>query len=215
MDSTGSVSLILTNHPTGGWCHEVEEDRKIIGRADDADIVVPKLFRTVSRRHAEIWTDRRGCWLRDLGSRQGTRVNLIWIDRLAAAKLVAGDLIRLGADLEIQVVAGSPSDERSDDFLFDDEPADSSGGDGTAMPFVPATPRKLLRDTITPAETEVLLWISRGFLDNQELGRRLHRSPNTVRTQVNSILRKLALHNRGEIVGWLKRHQAGPKPPGR
>jgi DNA-binding CsgD family transcriptional regulator len=215
MDAAGAVSLILTNHPTGGWCHQVEETHKVIGRAKDADIVVPKHFRSVSRHHAEIWKDPRGCWLRDLGSRKGTRLNLVWIDRLTEAKLVAGDLIRLGTDLEIQVVAGNPSDEQTDDSFRAGTAADSSSSDVTVMSYAPATPRKMLRERITPAETEVLLWISRGFIDNEELGRRLHRSPNTVRTQVNSILQKLSLHNRGEIMGWLKRIETAKKPPPR
>lgn len=213
MTAMRSLSLVLTNHPTSGWYYQVSEKHQILGRADDVDIPVPKQFRTVSRRHAEIWMDRRGCWIRDLGSRQGTRVNLIWIDRLASAELLPGDLIRLGPDVEIQVVAGNPCDERPDDFLFDDE-EDASMEAGTALSAALVSPRKMLRERISPAETEVLLWISRGFLDNEQLGRRLHRSPNTVRTQVNSILRKLALHSRGDIVGWLKRSASGQPDKG-
>jgi DNA-binding CsgD family transcriptional regulator len=202
--------LILTNHPTGGWCHQVDDRHKVIGRAEDVDIPVPKRFRSVSRRHAEIWMDRRGCWIQDLGSRQGTRVNLIWIDRLPAARLVAGDLIRLGADLEIQVVSGKAPDDRADVVSLN-SPHDSASGEATVVVQPQAPPNKLLRERISPAETEVMLWISRGFLDNEELGRLLYRSPHTVRTQVNSILQKLALHNRGDIVGWLKRNESGKK----
>lgn len=211
--SSSPVCLVLTNHPTTGWRYQVDEARKIIGRAKAVDLPVPKQFQSVSRRHAEIWRDRRGCWIRDLGSRMGTRVNLVWIDHLAAASLVPGDLVRLGADLEIQVVSGTPAEARDDELIFDEcSGADSPSG-ATALSPQPATGRAMLCERITPAETEVLLWISRGFLDNDELGRRLHRSPHTVRTQVNSILQKLALHNRGDIVGWLRRQETCQQLP--
>lgn len=210
MSAAGPICLILTNHPTGGWCHQVDEQHKVIGRAEDVDIPVPKRFRSVSRRHAEIWMDHRGCWIQDLGSRQGTRVNLIWIDRLPGARLVPGDLIRLGADLEIQVVSGEAPDDQANVVSLN-APHDSASGEATVVVQPQAPPNKLLRERISPAETEVMLWISRGFLDNEELGRLLHRSPHTVRTQVNSILQKLALHNRGDIVGWLKRNESGKK----
>lgn len=201
---SASISLILTNHPTGDWHHQIDNRRLVIGRADDADIVVPSQFRSVSRRHAEIWQDEKGGWIRDLGSRQGTRVNLIWIDRLAAASVVAGDLIRLGSDVEIQVVTGMSNDDI-------DAPALSDSDELTVAPGSSPTPRTVLREKITAAEAEVMLWISRGYLANDDLGRLLNRSPHTVRTQVNSILKKLGLHNRGDIVGWLKRHEAGKR----
>lgn len=211
MNPTRSVSLLLTNHPAGGWFHTVETQRKTIGRAEDVEISVPKKFRTVSRRHAEVWLDHRGCWIRDLGSRVGTRVNLVWIDRLSEARLVPGDLIRLGENLEIQVVAGGPTSEGNGDANYE-ELSSSSSGDQTLGLMPRATPQQLLRQHISPAETEVMLWISRGYLGNEDLGRLLHRSPNTVRTQVGSILRKLGLHNRGDIIGWLKRLGPGGKP---
>jgi DNA-binding CsgD family transcriptional regulator len=207
----GAVSLLLTNHPTGGWFHVVEQQRKIVGRSDTAEIPIPKKFRTVSRRHAEVWLDHRGCWIRDLGSRVGTRVNLVWIDRLSEARLVPGDLIRLGESLEIQVVAGGLTAESPEDPLIE-EPAGTAGAELTLGLATRITPQQLLRKHVSPAETEVMLWISRGYLANEDLGQLLHRSPHTVRTQVSSILRKLGLRNRGDIIGWLKRHGAEGKP---
>ena len=212
MKSDGAVSLLLTNHPTGGWFHQIDQHRKIIGRSDSAEISIPKKFRTVSRRHAEVWLDHRGSWIRDLGSRVGTRVNLVWIDRLPEVKLLPGDLIRLGEGLEIQVVAGGAALETSEDPDGEDDLSDSSAGDQTLGLTARLTPQQLLRKHISPAETEVILWISRGYLANEDLGRRLHRSPHTVRTQVGSILRKLGLHSRGDIIGWLKRHESDVKP---
>jgi len=211
---TASASLILTNHPTGGWCHAIEERAKVIGRADDVDIPVPAQFRSVSRKHAEVWRDHRGFWIRDLGSRVGTRINLVWVDRLPQVKLVPGDLINLGGNVEIQVVAGQLADEspREEDDLLSGLPSD----DPTIGLVPQASRRQVLCEHISPAELELMVWISRGYLDNEELGRFLHRSPHTVRTQINSILRKLGLHSRGDIVGWLKRPaQSGKSPSGK
>lgn len=201
----GVVALLLTNHPDNGWYHPIEQDRKIIGRSSkECQISIPKDFRTVSRRHAEVWQDHRGCWIRDLGSRGGTRLNLIWIDRLTEVQLLPGDLIRLGETVEIQVVAGGPAADAADEAL-EKGLSESSSSDNTIGVAPQLTARQILRKQISPAETEVMLWISRGYLGNEELGRMLHRSPHTVRTQVGSILRKLGLHNRAEIIGWLKR----------
>lgn len=210
MPSAAIVSLILTNHPTGGWTHVISHERQIVGRGDDVRIVVPKRFRSVSRRHAEVWMDHRGCWIRDLGSRVGTRVNLVWVDRLPEAKLVPGDLIRLGESLEIQVVAGEPPNDAPIE-ISDAELREVESDDPTIGLTPRASPRQLLRQHISPAETEVMLWISRGYLANEDLGRLLHRSPHTVRTQLGSILRKLGLHSRGDIIGWLKRHGTDDK----
>ena len=51
----------------------LDQDRMIIGRTSDCDIVLAK--RQVSRRHAQIERDDDGYLLRDLGSKNGTYVN--------------------------------------------------------------------------------------------------------------------------------------------
>jgi FHA domain/Domain of unknown function (DUF1707) len=47
--------------------------RLSIGRAPNADCVIPE--ECVSRRHAQLWREGERWFLRDLGSRNGTRVN--------------------------------------------------------------------------------------------------------------------------------------------
>ncbi len=51
----------------------VDQDRVIIGRGSDCDIVLPE--RPVSRHHAQVECDNSGYLLRDLGSKNGTFVN--------------------------------------------------------------------------------------------------------------------------------------------
>ena len=51
----------------------IEQDRMIIGRGSDCDIVLPE--RQASRHHAAVERDENGYLLRDLGSKNGTCVN--------------------------------------------------------------------------------------------------------------------------------------------
>jgi pSer/pThr/pTyr-binding forkhead associated (FHA) protein len=52
---------------------EIGRNRASIGRASDADVVVP--HDDVSRRHALIYRERGQTWLRDLSSANGTFVD--------------------------------------------------------------------------------------------------------------------------------------------
>jgi FHA domain/Domain of unknown function (DUF1707) len=47
--------------------------RMLVGRAPNCDCVLPESC--VSRKHAQLWRDGERWFLRDLGSRNGTRVN--------------------------------------------------------------------------------------------------------------------------------------------
>lgn len=74
--------------------------RHVVGRARECAVCLPNP--SVSRRHAEIVIDAGGAVVRDLGSRNGTRVNGAAV--ALPSPLAAGD--RLGiADLELQVQA--------------------------------------------------------------------------------------------------------------
>jgi diguanylate cyclase (GGDEF)-like protein len=65
---------------------------QVIGRGETAHISVSGA--SVSRRHAEIWVDAEGVWIRDLGSNNGTVVNG---RRVESALLRDGDRIEIGA----------------------------------------------------------------------------------------------------------------------
>ncbi|MFP4056418.1 MAG: protein kinase domain-containing protein [Candidatus Brocadiia bacterium] len=66
-------------------------DRVQLGRGSDCDVRIHD--DRASRRHAEIWHEADGYFIRDLGSRNGTRVNRRLVER---ARLAFGDEIRLG-----------------------------------------------------------------------------------------------------------------------
>jgi FHA domain/Domain of unknown function (DUF1707) len=66
--------------------------RMLVGRAPNCDCVVPE--DCVSRRHAQLWRDGERWYLRDLGSRNGTRVNGVRV--IEATEVRPGDRVSLG-----------------------------------------------------------------------------------------------------------------------
>ena len=77
-----------------------EGDTWVAGRSEDADLVIAD--DTVSRKHARIYRGRGTLWVRDLGSRNGTKVNGRGV---AHHRLRPGDRITIGANvLRVDVV---------------------------------------------------------------------------------------------------------------
>ena len=75
----------------------VDRARLILGRGRGADLVVAES--TMSREHAVIAFDDEGCFVEDLQSTNGTKVNGERCDR---ARLGDGDVIQLGR-LQLQI----------------------------------------------------------------------------------------------------------------
>jgi DNA-binding CsgD family transcriptional regulator len=192
--------LILTNGDPQEWCAAVEEKRKTIGRSSQCELPLPQKYPYLSRRHAEIYRDRREIKLRDLGSRSGTRVNGVWIDKDKEVSVVLGDRIWMGG-VELKLVSEIPKtglgEAWNDDDAWDEE---------SSPPVSPTRvlESQLLLTELTAAELAVVMWMSRGYLKDEEIAAKLFRSPNTVRTQVNSIFRKLNIRTRADIIGLLK-----------
>jgi FHA domain/DUF1707 SHOCT-like domain len=70
----------------------IESVRLVVGRAPNCDCVLPE--DCVSRRHAQLWREGDRWFLRDLGSRNGTRVNGIRV--IERMEVRAGDRVSLG-----------------------------------------------------------------------------------------------------------------------
>lgn len=199
-----AVYLVMTNIDPEEWCALVTKEHKLIGRSADAEIPLSPRFRHTSRRHAEIWIDKKKIKFRDLASRAGTSVNGVWLKDHCEVSLAIGDRIQMGG-LELELVAqvSMLAHILAETGVGLHEAAE---GDETIIQRTTAPlPLRFYLRELTPAELEVVLWISRGYLDDEELGKKLFRSPNTVRTQVNSIFRKLNVHSRAQIVSFLKR----------
>jgi DNA-binding CsgD family transcriptional regulator len=201
----GTAYLIITNVSPTSWSAKLSKQRQVAGRAPDVDIVVPQAYRSVSRRHAEVWQDDRARWIRDLGSRGGTQVNGVWLEPKRDYQITTGDRVQLGSlelmlvrNLELgDAVAPEPDSGR--------HPPPLQESLRRQLSKTAPLPPEFLIGRLTHAEREVVLWIGRGCTDLNEIGRKLFRSPNTVRTQLNSIYKKLGVHSRDELMGWIRR----------
>jgi DNA-binding CsgD family transcriptional regulator len=205
-----SAFLLLVNVSPTDWCAKVDGVRRMIGRSPDAQVRIPEQYTRVSRRHAEIWTEGRKFWLRDLQSRGGTQVNGVWISADRPVEVEIGDRLTL-TDAHLVLLTDVPALAAvlAETSFYGTQPAGGEGETVSIPDFESLAMRaQIVRsklECLTPAELDVVLWMCRGFTDDGELGGLLHRSPHTVRTQVGSILQKLELRSRISILNWLKK----------
>ena len=59
--------------------------------------------------------------------------------------------------------------------------------------------------SLSPAELEIVRWICRGLTTFEEIGRKLFRSPHTVRTQLGSVFKKLDVHSREQLLALMRK----------
>jgi DNA-binding CsgD family transcriptional regulator len=191
--------LIMVNVPC--WYAWISDCEQTIGRGKNVGIRVPDEHRSVSREHAKIWADSRNhVWIRDVGSRFGTAINAVPLRNGHVFQVIPGDRISLGR-LEIDLEKVSP-------VAFDDNEVDGrnpfAGNQTVSLSLLRQHTGALLHG-LSQAELEVVIWMGRGFTDTKTIGAKLHRSPNTVRTQLSSIFRKTGTHSREELLGRIRR----------
>jgi len=163
--------LIMTNVPSQRWLGTIQRDRQTLGRGKHAKLRVPAEFIHVSRHHAEVWSDEQGCWLCDCESTFGTRVNAVPLSPNEPFQIVYADHIWLGG-AELQVV-GNPSSNRWHAELEDDATDPQHDGSTGFNPLA-----LHLFKVLTTSELAVMLWMSRGLTDIDEISARLMRSPD-------------------------------------
>jgi DNA-binding CsgD family transcriptional regulator len=183
------------------WLAPISTEEQVVGRGEDAQIQLPSRFTTISRRHAKLWEDRHGnFWLKDIGSTFGTALNGVPLKSGDAVQIVLGDRVRLG---KIELAIEGPlqaRDRLSRAGLTDiDETVGGMSGQGAEHGDQ--------LSCLTTCERDVLLWLARGYTALADIGKKLHRSPHTVRTQLASIFRKLDVHSRDELLGKLRRSE--------
>ena len=76
-----------------GRLFDVADNRALIGRAPDSDIVLSEAM--VSRHHAVVFRARGGAWLTDLGSANGTQLNGVAIGE-QPVPVTTGDAVTFG-----------------------------------------------------------------------------------------------------------------------
>ncbi len=84
-------ALVIERGPRAGLAYVLGEGETLVGRSDDAEIFLGDV--TVSRHHARFTVDGGGLVVEDLGSTNGTYVNLQRRDR---AELQPGDEVIIG-----------------------------------------------------------------------------------------------------------------------
>ncbi len=196
--------LLFTNVTPREWQAPVWGYPQVIGRHPDCEIVIPGAYSHVSRQHALIGCRQDDLWIQDLGSSGGSSLNGVPLLPDSETRAVIGDRLSL-AGLELYIVSPQAS------VLREASAAGSSGRKTTAMDLRLGGRRSIdsLNDVrlrcLSPAELEVVRWVCRGLTVIEEIGQRLFRSPHTVRTQLNSVYKKLDVHSREELLSWMRR----------
>jgi DNA-binding CsgD family transcriptional regulator len=113
-----------------------------------------------------------------------------------------GDHIWLGA-AEFDIVANPDLSRRRPFPQSDDETVGFGHGPSGTVKFSHAPPHFFL--ALTQAELDVVLWMSRGFTDLDEVAETLYRSPHTIRTHLTNIYTKLGVHSRDQLLSCLLR----------
>ena len=193
----------MTNVPPHVWQASVLDRPQVIGRLPDCDIVVPSEYVHVSRQHAVVGVDQDGLWIQDLGSSGGTQLNGVPLIPRAQTRAVIGDRMLLGG-LELYFVSPEASVLDDSGMLFSEQPLTTR----KTFVFTPQSVKTVggvQLNCLSPAELEVVRWMCRGLTTVDEIGRKLFRSPHTVRTQLGSVFKKLEVHSREELLALLRR----------
>ena len=120
-------SLVVVSQVEGYRLFEIYKDKVVIGRGDDADLVLPNI--SVSRHHAQLVLEGSQATLQDLNSSNGTLVNG---KKSEAVVLVSGDEITLGK-FNLVYIGDGPDDRfykgRYLEYMLKYDPSPSRGGD--------------------------------------------------------------------------------------
>lgn len=205
MGTESRGSLLITNVPASEWLVKIAGHTQIIGRSPDCDIVIPEQYKQVSRRHAQLDHRHQGVWIHDIGSSGGTEINGVPLKENRPTKIVFGDRIAL-AGLELYYISSTANVM---------EPLEESPTEEDPFSLTALRLREKLRisssdkslEYLSPAELEVVRWICRGVMTDKEIGKQLHRSPHTVRTQLCSVFQKLQIHSREQLIGYMKQRE--------
>ncbi|MFN3927184.1 MAG: FHA domain-containing protein [Pseudanabaenaceae cyanobacterium] len=162
-----------------------------IGRSAQNTITIHDVY--LSRYHAVILLVGNDLLLIDLNSRNGSFVNGRRI--ISPTVLKNGDHLRLGStEMELVIPQCRRSVAREQETV------------------------PVLHPVLTPSEEKVFWQVVQGY-SNKEIGRRLQISPRTVQTHLSSIMAKLTLENRSQIVRFAfeqqfrSQHMSQDSPP--
>ncbi len=137
------VSFVLVTPDLAQRVIPLGRPRTVMGRQTDCNIRIPS--GSVSRQHCEVLIDGGTVTIKDLGSSNGTYINL---KKVAQAQLKPGDMIGIGGCVFVVRIDGQPSIVDSEDALEDglvkipDAPVSATGESATVISPRPAVPGK-------------------------------------------------------------------------
>ncbi len=189
------VFLVMRNVSHADWSYRLDHKTVVLGNGVHCQVWIPNVFGGLSSEHAELGADGGRRWLRDLGSTSGTAINGVYIDHMKRASLEIDDSIWMGGvEIEVHVRIASVA------HVTPKTANPSSSPD----PAIWANPSRSACAILTPTETELLLWFSRGLTNAAQLVRKLGITKSTAETHIKSIHRKLKVRSQGELEHWLK-----------
>lgn len=168
------LALLQLAGPAPGTMHPLKEDGTVIGRGDDADLMI--VDEGVSRKHAKLLRSSGGLLnVVDLGSTNGVYVNG---ERVEIAVVQLGDMIELGPDVRLRVVdARMPIGE-------DTRPVRSAVFE------------------LTERQLDIARLVAAG-LTNTAIGETLQISPRTVTSHLDHIYTRLGISSRAALATQL------------
>lgn len=184
-----SVWLSLRGVARSIWSHTVTSSRQEIGRLGECPIQL--LHESVSRRHAEIWSVGDECWVRDLGSSNGTLING---NKISEGTFQLGDTLQLGKVM-LDVVEAE-GDDASTDILIDrpTTPNGTTDEDPIGIDTI-----DMSMESLTEAQLRVLRVLLTGKSE-KEVAEILFLSPHTVHSHVRVIYQYYDVNSRGALM---------------
>ena len=190
------ISIAIVNSPEQAL--HISPKAQKIGRANGCDLCIPAQYASVSRQHAAVWMDSGGeCWIEDCASTCGVRINRVRLPKGGKSRILPGDEITLG-DINLRVLGAG-------------ETLPAPGEVHEMASTLPIGATEMFEEpwgsleSLTPAEMEVVLWMSRGFTSLDQLSEKLSRSPHTIRTHLSSVFGKLDVHSKDGLLAYLRR----------
>jgi DNA-binding CsgD family transcriptional regulator len=165
------LALLELQGPSPGAVHRLVEGATILGRGDEADLVVAD--DGVSRKHVKLIRSAGGLLnVVDLGSTNGVFVNG---ERVELAVLQLGDVLELGPDVRLRLV-----DARIPVVDAQRSPAPDALG-------------------LTDRQIDIARLVAAG-LTNTAIAERLNISPRTVTSHLDHIYTRLGIGSRAALV---------------
>ena len=167
------------------WTHQITTKRQSVGRSDECNIELA--HGSVSRKHAEVWRVGDALWVKDLESRNGTRLNG---SRVREATVEVGDTLHFG---DVAVGVGKEVKEKP-------ASAERRLTSTTVEGRIQRAGRFEVRfGGMTEAQLNVLQLLLKGMAEKQ-VAESLFISQHTVHSHVKQIYRVLGVQSRAELM---------------